>query len=101
MSALKLIYDKLHSGECFGKIEKHRQGGTYFWDVLYIGQGTGKEYIFWRHYGSSANSVSLQNLKWILTKIFEMAPEEFLFNYTTYNEWKKIDKCYVGDKSVY
>lgn len=94
MSALKLIYDKLLAGECFGKIDEHSQGGTYFWDVLSIGNGNGGRFIFWRHYGSSANRVSLQNLKWILTEIFKTTPEQFLFDYTTYNEWKRIHSCY-------
>lgn len=94
MSSLKFIYDKLQQGEIFGSIEKHRLGGTYFWDVMCIGNGVGGNYIFWRHYGSSANRVSLQNLKWILKEIFKMTPEEFLYKYTTYSEYKRIDKCY-------
>lgn len=94
MSALKLIYDKLLAGEIFGKIDKRSQGGTYFWDTLYIGMGAGGKFIFWRHFGSSANRVSLLNLKWILTEIFKTTPEQFLFDYTTYNEWKRINACY-------
>ena len=97
MSALKLIYNKLLSGEIFGKIDKHTQGGTYFWETLYVGSGVGGEFIFWRHFGSSANRVSLQNLKWILTEIFKVTPEQFLYDYTTYNEWKRIHKCYEND----
>lgn len=90
MSSLKFIYDKLRAGEIFGKIEKHNQGGTYFWDVL----SANNEYIYWTHYGSSANKVSLQNLKWILTEIFKTTPEQFLFDYTTYDEYKRIHACY-------
>ena len=90
MTALKLIYDRLLAGESFGKIDQHRQGGTYFWDVLYF-DGT---YICWRHYGSSANKASLQNLKWIMTNIFNMTPEQFLYEHTTYSEWKRINSCY-------
>ena len=90
MSSLKFIYDKLRAGEIFGKIEKHNQGGTYFWDVL----SANNEYIYWTHYGSSANKVSLQNLKWILTEIFKTTPEQFLLDYTTYDEYKRIHACY-------
>ena len=90
MTALKLIYDKLLNGVVFGKIDKHRQGGTYFWNVL----SADNMYIYWRHYGSSANKTSLQNLKWILTEIFKMTPEQFLFEFTTYDDWKMIDSCY-------
>ena len=90
MSGLKFIYQKILDGEIFGKIDQHIQGGSYFWDVL----SANRQYIYWKHYGSSANKTSLQNLKWILTEIFKMTPEQFLFNYTTYSEWKKIDACY-------
>lgn len=90
MATLKFIYDKLIAGEIFGKIEQHRLGGTYFWEVL----SSDDKYIHWRHYGSSANRLSLTGLRWILTEIFEMTPEEFLYEYTTYNEWKRIKKIY-------
>lgn len=93
MSSLKFIYDKLREGEAFGLIDKHRLGGTYFWDVLWADN----EYIHWRHFGISANKLSLQNLKWIITNIFKTTPEQFLFNYTTYSEWKRIDKYYSED----
>ena len=90
MSALKYIYDKLIAGECFGTIEPHRLGGTYFWDVLWADA----EYIHWKHYGSSANKLSLENLKWILTTIFKMTPEQFIFEYTTYKNWSFINTYY-------
>ena len=32
----------------------------------------GKEYIFWRCFGSSANKVSLKEFKWILDVIFKV-----------------------------
>lgn len=88
--ALKLIFDKLLEGVCFGEIREHRMGGTYFWEVL----GIHNKYIAWRHYGSSANKITLGSLKWIIEVIFQMTPEEFLFKYTTNNEWKHIDSCY-------
>lgn len=90
MSSFKFIYDKLRAGEIFGKIDEHNQGGTYFWDVL----RADNEYIYWTHAGSSANKLSFQNLKWILTTIFKTTPEQFLFDYTTYSEWKRINSCY-------
>ena len=94
MSSLKFIFRKLLEGEVFGIIDKHRQGGSYFWEVL----SADNMYIRWRHYGESANKTSVTNLKWILTEIFKMTPEEFLFTYTTYNEWKRINNCYqIGD----
>lgn len=32
----------------------------------------GKEYIYWQHYGQSANTVSMKNFKWILDVIFNV-----------------------------
>lgn len=98
MTALKLIYDKLKQGVVFGKIDPLRLGGTVFWEVL----SADKSYIYWRNYGSSANKISLQNLKWILTDIFKTTPEQFLFDYTTYDEWKRIHQCYIskGNENV-
>jgi len=32
----------------------------------------GKEYIYWNHYGSSAETVSLKKFKWLLDVIFEV-----------------------------
>jgi len=90
MPSLKLIYDKIRAGEIFGKIDKHRLGGSYFWDVLWIENG----FIHWRNYGSSANKISLKNLKWIIENIFKTTAEQFLFDYTTYNEWKRINQYY-------
>ena len=94
MAALKLIYAKLLAGEIFGKIDEHRMGGTYFWDVL----SADRQYIYWQDHGSSANRLSVQNLEWILKNIFRMTPEEFLFEYTTYSKWKRIDQAYESLK---
>lgn len=94
MSAIKFIYRKLLDGEVFGRIEEHRMGGTYFWDVL----SADKEYIYWRHYGEGANKTIIENLRWILKNIFEMTPEEFLYNYTTYHEYCRIDECYTHEQ---
>lgn len=90
MTALKFIYNKLMEGVEFGEISQYRDRGTYFWAVL----SGDKYFIRWRHAGSSANKSTLRDLKWILSEIFEMTPEEFLFKYTTSSEWYRIDGCY-------
>ena len=87
MSALEKIYEMLQNGESFGEILPHRLGGVFFWDVLCLSP-TG-EYIRWRNYGSSANKNTKKDLRWILTEIFKMTPEEFMEKYTTYAEYKK------------
>ena len=93
MSALKLIYKELLAGESFGKIDKHSLWVTYFWTVLFADE----KYIRWCHYGSSANKTNLKNLNWILTEIFKTTPEQFLYDYTTYSEWKRINNYYIED----
>ena len=92
MTALKLIYDKLHKGEVFGKIDEHRLGGTYFWQVLNM--DFIQNLICYRHCGSSATKDSLKNLEWVITEIFDETPESFLYEYTTYHEWERINNCY-------
>ena len=86
MQALELIWNKLQNGESFGEVLPHRLGGMFFWDVLCLSP-TG-EYIRWRNYGSSANKNTKKDLKWILTEIFKMTPEEFIKKYTTYTKYK-------------
>lgn len=36
----------------------------------------GKDYLYWNHYGSSANRVNMESLQWILDVIFEV--EDYL-----------------------
>ena len=36
----------------------------------------GKDYLYWNHYGSSANRVNLESLQWVLDVIFEV--EDYL-----------------------
>ena len=88
MSAMELIWQKLQDGETFGEILPHRLGGTFFWDVLSVSP-VGKKYIRWRHYGYSANKNTKKDLKWILSEIFKMPPEEFMQKYTTYTDYTK------------
>ena len=92
MSSLKFLYDKLLAGEVFGHIVSLKRGSTVFFDAL----SADSKYIRWQNYGASANKTSLESLQWILSVIFQMTPEEFLFNYTTYNEWKRINYDYTG-----
>ena len=45
---------------------------------LVMGVGsTGREMIFWQHYGESANPANLRDLNWIIRKIFGLTPVEF------------------------
>lgn len=44
----------------------------------------GKDYIYWTHYGSSAEKVSYKNLCWVVHVIFKMTANQF------YKAFKKI-----------
>ena len=97
-NATEIIWQKLNDGEIFGKIMSHNLGGAMFWDVLSMSPD--KRYIRWTHYGSSANKATRKDLDWVLGVIFHMTPAEFLAEYTTYSEFKRIDEMYREEKAV-
>ena len=78
-NATRELFNRLNAGEVFVEILPHRLGGTFFWQVL----SADSRFIYWRHYGSSANKNKLESLAWILENIFNMTAEEFLSKYTT------------------
>jgi hypothetical protein len=41
------------------------------WGRIWMDYGQGGRYIFWLHYGGSAERVSLRDLRWIFRVIFE------------------------------
>lgn len=75
--ALDRIWGNINAGMRYGR-DFLNVAYPFFEEVLYIGTGTGlKKYIFWRHYGSSANRVTKADLRWVIETIFRMTPEEF------------------------
>jgi hypothetical protein len=85
---LKEIYNNLQAGITYGEdMDKEHHSWInypYFNAVLYLtanSPGSAEEVIGWRHYGSSANKNTEKDLKWILDKIFNMTPTEFLQKY--------------------
>ena len=52
-------------------------GDYIFWWVL----SCDGSYIHWRNYGSSAIKNSKSELAWLLVKVFEMTPSEFVDKY--------------------
>lgn len=78
------IWNYLQEGKSFGYYSEtvNKALGNYIWNhVLYI-EGN---YIRWSYYGSSAEKITKENLRWILKNIFEMTPAEFLEKYQIYN----------------
>lgn len=102
---LKEIYDNLQMGITYGEDMTQETHSwvkyPYFDAVLYLianSPNTAKEFIGWRHYGSSAIENTLEDLKWVLDKIFKMTPTEFINKYIPSNE-SKID--YNMNESYY
>lgn len=88
--ALHEIMKNLLDGTMYG-IYHDDMRYPYFWENLYLVYSMGKFYIGYNHYGSSAMELSVDNLEWILSTIFEQQPSEFLGSHTTQkrdiNEW--------------
>ena len=72
------IFNNLKAGGCYGYIFDRGVRFPYFQNVLYM---TTCGNFGWIHYGSSANKPTKEGLEFILSKIFEMTPREFLENY--------------------
>lgn len=76
MTALKEIYGNINSGKKYGHVMKNVKY-PFFATVLTANE----QYIFWQHFGSSANKNTIENLAWILESIFELSPEKFIEKY--------------------
>ena len=80
--ALHRIMENLKNGKRYGKQVDYVRY-PYFSTVLSIHESNynSKNYIFWCHYGSSANKVTLKDLDWIIRVMFNMTPEQFEAEY--------------------
>ena len=73
MTALKEIYENINSGKKYGYVmEKVKY--PFFDTVL----SANEQYIYWQHFGSSANKNTIESLAWILKNIFKLSPEKFI-----------------------
>lgn len=79
--ALHKLYADLKDGAVYGE-DLTNVRFPVFWQVL----SCNGRYIHYRHYGSSATSVSLRDLKWIINVIFNMSVTEFLGKYIERSE---------------
>lgn len=85
---IKELYIGLNEGrrymlksEFLAEAQHYAEGVHRFfapWAQLYITEDAGGEYIGWRHYGSSANKNTLENLEWILKNIFKCEAADFV-----------------------
>lgn len=76
MTALKEIYNNINSGKKYGYVMENVKY-PFFYTVL----SANEQYIYWQHFGSSANKNTIGNLAWILENIFELSPEKFIEKY--------------------
>lgn len=76
MTALKEIYNNINNGKKYGDIVKNVKN-PFFWTVLIADE----KYIYWRHFGESANDNTMDALAWILENIFKLTPEDFIEKY--------------------
>ena len=77
---VKMIYDGLKAGKRYYCVDGpyHSDSCNLYADWDIDGKGKDKFYIFWRHYGSSADPFTMRDLEWVLNTIFHdvdgMAP---------------------------
>lgn len=83
-AVLRNIMHDLKDGYVFGKdytwdyYDNKPYRYPFFGSALYL---TPAKNIGYTHYGSSATKLTLKNLEWIITVIFEMTPSAFLREY--------------------
>ena len=68
MATFKELYKRLKDGHEFENNFSYVCIGTC---DRWGSPSYGKDYIYWQHYGQSANTVSFENFKWIAQTIFK------------------------------
>lgn len=68
------ILARLQSGHTWGRVETYRDGTLQYCAVV----RADNRYIYWNHYGSSAEPATPQGMEFVLTHIFKMSPAEFI-----------------------
>ena len=81
--AISIIYENLQKGNEYGYFDGLNDK-KYFNTVLL--KHWCKNIFVWRHFGSSANKATKQELEWIIEVIFKMKPQEFLQKYKCVKE---------------
>ena len=75
---LERIYKNLNNGGYYGRMFPAKVRYPFFDTVLWISTSN---YIYWHHYGESANKNTLEDLEWVINVIFNMTPSEFVKTY--------------------
>lgn len=91
MNFEKILLDNIKAGTVYGTIEKHRLGGAYFNPVMYK---TRQGNIGWTYYGSSANEMTMDGLKFVLEVVFHMDAITFMNHYYTQEEYNRLNAIF-------
>lgn len=77
------LLDALLDGYTFGQYRNYGNG-TDFYEAIYYSQDTthGYTWIYYSHYGSSATRPTVEDLEWLITRIFKTTLEGFLEDYS-------------------
>ena len=67
----------MQQGLRFCELTTYRDGTKNLWQVL----SADGRYIYWRNYGSSANSATAKDMKFVVERIFKTTLPEFLRKY--------------------
>lgn len=74
--ALRELFEDLKTGAVYGH-QVNNVAYPFFWENIGIHDG----YIKWNHYGASANSVSMNDLAFVVFTIFKTTPRAFMQEY--------------------
>ena len=67
----------LQDGAKMCEIVEYRDSTKNLSTVIYADAN----YIYWRHYGASANRATARNMEFVITRIFKMTFDEFIRHY--------------------
>lgn len=83
---LTAIYNNLIKGGRYGKLVKDVRYPYFRLNLCYV-----RGYFHWSVAGSSANKATLEELAWIIEKIFKLTPKEFVNRYEL--RYQGLDYC--------
>lgn len=84
---LKNIYDLIKAGNIVAVSGKH--GNGYLW--ISESNFSNRKYIHWQNFGSSANRMGLNNLRWIINTIFESKSINYMIVDSVYSNNKMLE----------
>ena len=71
------LLQHMQNGLRFCELTTYRDDTKHLWEVLRADE----RYIYWRNYGSSANSATAKDMEFVIERIFETTLPEFLRKY--------------------